>query len=1355
MSSARSRAIAERAAAPAYQAEPLVGGRYRLAEAIGRGGNATVYAALDILTGERIALKRLRCHSDASASQRYAQLRREYQLLAELLHPSIIRAYDYGLDDGTPYYTMELLDGVSLAQRGPLHWREACKLLRDIASALAMIHSRKLAHRDVTLGNIHCTRAGRCKLLDFGAVARMGHVSFIVGTPPYLPPEAVRDRSVDARTDLYALGAALYYLLTGRHAYPGTRIEELESLWARRPPFPHELAPATPVLLSQLTMALLSLDPLVRPHSAAEVMDRLSALSGVELDEPGAVRRAFFARPALVGRTRALQQARLFFARSSERRGGVLAIVGPVGSGRSRLLDACVTQARLDGVTAVQVQAVNPHDAYGLVRALVREVQRTVPDWQRDASSQRLQGLLAQVVESSRTGVERGARAPRRSELQQAVDAWVLGLVGRGPLLFAVDDLDCADEPSAACLAALSEQRLSIVCSVASDRPAHAHAAVNWLVSADRRIELGALTRAEALELLSSVFGDVPNLVLLVDRVHSVAGGQPGWIMQLAEQLIESGAVRYEAGAFRIPQRFSIDELPETLTQALQLRVDQASAAARDLAHAFVLAPDAWFAADELARPLAWPIAKVESAIDELVDAGIVTRDRSGAGLRHRVWSQPDTTACVAAWRARLASLFTARGDCARSIQQLWAAGERDLAAQSLVEYSERLNEDLRRDPALLDRVIAALPVNFMGVLCEVAEAAPDLGLSRREGAMLRLTCVRLGALTSDPRALLHVRPLLAELRVHAGLEAWDRLSSIADPKQRLDRALAETQARYDAAPAADRCFSIAEAIRLLSAVNGHAVGLSSQGRDFQLYVELLSLAPLVPLSPTLAITQTLTTTVADLMAGRYELATAGYQRILEQVDGDAGAPIDAAGRRFNRFGSYYPLGLLAAGRGQVAALTWADKLERELLFEVSAWRVRLAYYRARGEVDEAERCRRQAELLRIAQRPHELYGIGAIAGELFHCVVTEDVIGIKRVLDELEIIVTSFAGWLPVLQLARGEYARMRGDNLTALSHFEAALAGCVFGQDSLWLGAAAACLSALFGLGRLERGRELGRRWFDDATAAGLGEAAHPIALWLALIEAKLGDRVRAETLAESVLCDIAELGIDGIRAGIAHETRARVAMFVGDQLSFNRHLGLCARYFQRGRCWALRARYERIVRDARALGVCDEAPSEGGHEGAIEQACAALELRFRACSSAPERAELVLLVIGHESGAQAGALYLAQRGGMMLAAVFGGWVVSEQLDRWVDRMQPNDGHGSRERDSIDSGQDETREAQLSLGLCEHRAYLLAEVSEAKDGPTGIVLLRDADRVEPPSNVLLELCARLLAEAGDTSRV
>src|SRR3954469_8204102 len=153
-----------------------IGDCYRIEGELGQGGMARVYRVVDERSGQRFALKQLVRPSERHATLQ-AMFEREYHTLAQLAHPRIVRVFDYGLDRDLPYYTMELLEGTDVRRAARTHGlgvREVCLLLRDAASALALIHSRRLVHRDVGPRNLWCTPERRAKLLDFGTLVAMG-----------------------------------------------------------------------------------------------------------------------------------------------------------------------------------------------------------------------------------------------------------------------------------------------------------------------------------------------------------------------------------------------------------------------------------------------------------------------------------------------------------------------------------------------------------------------------------------------------------------------------------------------------------------------------------------------------------------------------------------------------------------------------------------------------------------------------------------------------------------------------------------------------------------------------------------------------------------------------------------------------------------------------------------------------------------------------------------------------------------------------------------------------------------------------------------------------------------------------
>src|SRR5262249_52509919 len=157
---------------------------YQVIELLGRGGMGEVVRVLDTVEGREVALKRLIVEGGDRDLTAVELFEREFHTLSELSHPRIIEVYDYGVSETGAYYTMELLTGSDLRSMRQVHWTLACALLRDIASSLAIIHSRRLIHADLSPRNVRCTADGRAKLLDFGAMMPMGPPRHLAGTPP-------------------------------------------------------------------------------------------------------------------------------------------------------------------------------------------------------------------------------------------------------------------------------------------------------------------------------------------------------------------------------------------------------------------------------------------------------------------------------------------------------------------------------------------------------------------------------------------------------------------------------------------------------------------------------------------------------------------------------------------------------------------------------------------------------------------------------------------------------------------------------------------------------------------------------------------------------------------------------------------------------------------------------------------------------------------------------------------------------------------------------------------------------------------------------------------------------------------
>lgn len=348
------------------------GGRYRVEAALGRGGTAAVYRAHDAATGRLIAVKRLITPTHRTLERSSAlRFRREFHTLASLKHPRIVEVFDYGVDEAGPYYTMELLAGEDFRGLRGMAPPRACRLLRDVAAALAFLHARQLIHRDVSPRNVRSVDGEVAKLIDFGALATSGTEGEVIGTLPCMAPETARGLRVDERTDLFSLGATAYWLLTGRHAYPARALEDLPTAWARRPAPPSAFSADVPPALDALVLSMIDVDPLGRPASAVEVVERLGADGALEPLPATESALGYVASTPLIGRRPELARSVALMHRAIAAEGDAIIIESPSGLGKTRMLRELELEAKLAGALVVRAdEATTPGDAFGTLRAL-------------------------------------------------------------------------------------------------------------------------------------------------------------------------------------------------------------------------------------------------------------------------------------------------------------------------------------------------------------------------------------------------------------------------------------------------------------------------------------------------------------------------------------------------------------------------------------------------------------------------------------------------------------------------------------------------------------------------------------------------------------------------------------------------------------------------------------------------------------------------------------------------------------------------------------------------------------------------------------------------------------------------
>jgi hypothetical protein len=1329
-----------------------IGGRYLVEELLGRGGMATVYRARDLRSGAQLALKRGFARDERKLQQRAALLEREYHTLVQLAHPSIIEVYDYGVDEHGPYYTMELLEGADLSERQRTPWREVCAILRDIASSLSILHSRGLIHRDVSTSNVRRTNDGRAKLIDFGAMVSFGVAKEVVGTAPFMAPEVLQLQELDGRADLFSLGALGYFMLTGRHAYPARRLVELRDVWRSRPAPPSRLVGNLPSALSELVMQLVTLDRSARPPSAAEVMERLCAIDGSPLQEGIEVSRAYLTSPTLVGRDDALLKIRRRMLALVRGDGGTVLIDGVSGSGRSRMLDATALEGKLLGATVLRADAGDgSRGEWGVARALGTQLQQFMPDETTEAA--RLsRDVLGHVLESLRSETTVSSTLPERSLLIRTLRDFMFSIARVQRLLIVVDDVDKIDDASAALLAAIAHkvdrQPLSLALSLNREESHAQSAPLRFLRSVAEVVAIEPLDAAQTEALMRSVFGDVANLSLLANRVHSLSQGNPRAAIELAQHLVDRGLARYQAGSWSLPPKLSDAELPTTLTESLARRLATLSPTARALADALCLAEAEPLVLEQYPALLGnGAHAAVFRALDELVAARVLSADGDRYGFSQRgfvaVIEQELSPERRQAVHRRIADILAqCGGDVLRRVHHLLHGGH----GREAVELLESINLQARLPPvAVLEQAIAE---------AERHHLSPRTIHQLRTALLSRTSLVL--AVDSFRRCL---PPVLAQLEHDSGLALHRELSELP-PDQRLQQALARTQASYLATPDAERVYPVVDAIRELARVSGACSSFYMQLLDLESLESLPSLEPLAPLSPSLAVVASVLDAGRAWQAGRFLRARALYQQVFERIGEPDRAGLDDAQHKRTRLGLHFLLGLFEAGLSNASAERHAAALERESEYRVNAWRIRMLLQLGHGNIEEARNCQRRAELSALQDAGDQRYlGMGANF-EVGAYADAGDLLGVKSLNETLGSLAERYPRWRVFWHYGQCRYRWLQGDLPGAL---EAALAGLALALPGRHLGFA--CLAGahvrlLCELGRIDEAVSHGRRYRDLCQSLQLLATDHAIGVGLALALARAGEHAEAVSTIEAVISDCQSFGSTGLLLGTFYETRARIAILMADRPAFERFCELCALEYKKAKNPMLSASFARLLDDARQQALTPtENPAlrelfEPVDSEVVDQT---VHHRMLECIDAADRARCALTLLLESTESCVGYLFGVRDGAVAPIAGLPDVLPDEGLAQWVEqraKFEVEQQVGATITDEGD-GQDVDGEIPLRFTDGDGRCFeAIPMISPPKRQSWLVAMLAvqvtPGPRTLPPRPLLGQIAGELLADVS-----
>jgi tetratricopeptide (TPR) repeat protein len=594
------------AAQPSHEPTSFSNGRYEVKKFLGEGGKKKVYLTHDTLLDRDVAFALIKTEKLDDATR--ARVNREARAMGRLGdHPNIVTIHDIGEHEGQPYIVIPVMPGgdvEALIEQAPEHRlpiEQALGIAKAVCRGLEFAHSKGIIHRDIKPGNVWLGADGTAKIGDFGLalavdLSRLTQPGMMVGTVTYMPPEQAMGGDVTAKADLYALGAMLYEMMTGRPPFVGDDSVAIIGQHINTPPISPTWHRANlPPALETLILQLLEKDPQKRPESAAVVLQALEAIEAGKADkieEAGqeAPPENPLYRRVFVGREPELKQLQSAFDGAISGQGALMMVTGEPGIGKTALCEQLSTYVTLRGGRTLVGHCYEagslslPYLAF--VEALRSYVlSRDPKDLREELGSGAAD--VARIISEIRERLKIKLRPQKdpeeeRYRLLQGVSEFLSNAANVQPMLVVLEDLHDADKGTLEMLTHVSRNlagaRLLLVGTyrdVEVDRSHPLSAALAELrrVSTYGRVLLHGLNADEVRRMMETICGHAVPWSL-AEAVHRQTEGNPLFVQEVIRYLAEEGLIARKEGQWRPTKDTPLEmNIPEGLRDVIGKRL--------------------------------------------------------------------------------------------------------------------------------------------------------------------------------------------------------------------------------------------------------------------------------------------------------------------------------------------------------------------------------------------------------------------------------------------------------------------------------------------------------------------------------------------------------------------------------------------------------------------------------------------------------------------------------------------------------------------------------------------------------------------------------------------------------------